>query len=92
MRVHNLVWDEQNLDHIAEHQVEWYEVEEAVYGLSIIRKGRGENRYFIYGQTESGLYLTVIADHEGGGWFYPVTAREMTFNERRAYREATGKK
>jgi len=92
MRVHSLIWDEENLEHIAGHQVEWHEVEEAAYGLSYIRKGRGEDRYYVYGQTDAGRYLTVIADHEGEGWFYPVTARDMTSNERRAYRKATGKK
>jgi len=92
MRVDHFEWDENNLEHIARHQVEWYEVEEAVCGLPITRKGRGENRYYIYGQTEAGRYLTVIADHEGEGWFYPVTARDMTSNERRAYRKAAGKK
>jgi len=92
MQIRNLIWDEDNLDHIAGHDVEWYEVEEVALGFSYIKKGRGENRYYIYGQTEAGRYLTVIADHEGGGWFYAVTARDMTSHERRAYRKAKGRK
>jgi hypothetical protein len=45
-----------------------------------------------YGQTELGRYLTVIADHEGEGWFFVVTARDMTSEERRGYRKNRSKK
>ena len=40
-------------------------------------------RYYALGQTLGGRYLFVVVDDEGGGWVYPVTARDMTRRERR---------
>ena len=37
----------------------------------------------VIGQTESGRYLTIILDDEGGGIWYPVTARPSNPSERR---------
>lgn len=87
MEICELIWDEFNVDHIAHHSVQWYEVEEVIQGRVRMKKGRGERRYYIYGQTESGRYLTIIADDKGHGAFYVVTARDMTRQERRFYRE-----
>ena len=92
MWISDLVWTDSNLERIARHGVEQHEVEEVVFGASFARKGRGEERYYVYGQTESGRYLTVIADHEGEGWFFVVTARDMTSEERRGYRKNRSKK
>jgi len=92
MWIADLIWTDSNLEHIARHQVEQREVEEAVLGAPFVRKGREDDRYYIYGQTEAGRYLTVIADHEGEGWFFIVTARDMTSEERRGYRKSRSRK
>ena len=86
MRVRDLVWDEWNVGHIAEHQVEWYEVEETVWDDPWFEKRRGRQRYHVYGQTKGGRYLFIVLDRATGDDFYVVTARDMDDRERRYYR------
>jgi uncharacterized DUF497 family protein len=92
MRVHNLVWDEQNLDHIADHQVEWYEVEETVWDDSWFENRRGRQRYHVYGQTDDGRYLFIVLDRTVNDDFYVVTARDMDDGERKYYRRVKRKR
>jgi len=89
MRIKRVRWDEQNLDHITRHQVEQDEVESVAFGPHHVRRGRQENRYELYGQTDEGRYLFIIIDREVKGVFYVVTAREMDVNEKRFYRRKT---
>jgi len=42
MRIEDLLWDAANIAHIARHQVEAYEVEEAIWGDPHVRRGRGK--------------------------------------------------
>lgn len=86
MEICELIWDDFNVNHIARHSVQWDEVEEVIQGKVRVKKGRGERRYYIYGQTDSGRYLTIIADDKGRGTFYVVTARDMTRQEKRFYK------
>ncbi|MBM4029889.1 MAG: BrnT family toxin [Planctomycetes bacterium] len=92
MWIEDLIWTDSNLEHIARHHVEQREVEEVMLSSPLARKGRGEDRYYFYGQTGAGRYLTVIADHEGEGWYYVVTVRDMTSEERRGYRKSRSRK
>jgi uncharacterized DUF497 family protein len=85
MRVDHFIWDEDNLEHIAGHQVKWYEVEEAVWGHAWFEKRRGRRRYHVYSQTDSGRYLFVVLDRKADNSFYVVTAREMDDGERKYY-------
>jgi uncharacterized protein len=90
MRIHQFVWPEDRIDHIARHGVEPEEVEEVCFGQALVQraKSEGENPvYYVLGQTDAGRYLfrVVIAFPDGNG--YPVTAREMTDKEKRRYRQ-----
>lgn len=82
-------------DHILEkiesrHGVAWQEAEEACYSeLRHIRRGRG-GLYKVFSRTEAGRYLLVVLVELGGGVWKVVTAREMTDQEQRLYRRATG--
>jgi hypothetical protein len=83
-------WSDERIDHIARHDVEPEEVEEACYGQPLILRGRSEGPnpvFYILGQTDAGRYLfcVVIQFPDGNG--YPVTARPMTIKEERRYRE-----
>ncbi len=91
MRITRIRWDEQSIQHVAGHKVELDEVESAVFGRRYERRGREENRYEIYGQTDEGRYLFIVLDHEGRGIFYVVTARDMEPSEKRLYRRVTRK-
>ncbi len=88
MRVRKLLWDEDRLDHIAEHSVEREEVEEACWGPYLILRGKGD-RYQLLGRTLGGRYLFVVLAHKGGGTFKVVTARDMSQSERRRFRRQT---
>ena len=83
-RIVGLIWDEWNEQHIARHGVEIYEVEEAIE--NIIYTNRSRDYLRVLAQTYGGRYLTIIIDHEGQGYWYTVTARDMTHSERRLLR------
>jgi len=85
MHFWNFDWDEDNIEHIAAHGVELEEVEEALAGKPLIRRGRA-SRYLAFGRTAAGRYLFVVVRDLGKGWCRVVTARDMTVAERRYYR------
>jgi len=53
--------------------------------LHLAHRG-GHNRYRVYGQTAAGRYLFVVLEGTGGGPFRPITARDVTESEKRAFR------
>jgi uncharacterized DUF497 family protein len=89
MRIERIIWPRDRVQHIARHGVTPSEVEEVCFGRpQVLRaKAQGKNPlYYVLGQTDAGrhLFCVVIAFPDGNG--YPVTAREMTRNEKRRYR------
>jgi hypothetical protein len=85
MRIDEFIWSQDRIEHIARHSVTPQEVEEVCFGKSFVlrAKSEGENPvYYVLGQTEAGR-----GDPIPGGNGYPVTAREMTTNEKRRYRK-----
>ena len=89
MRVHELLWPQDRIDHIARHNVRPDEVEEVFFGKPFVRraKSRGENPvYYVSGQTNAGRYLFCIVIQFPDGKGYPITARSMTNKEKRQYR------
>jgi len=90
MRIREIVWLEERIDHIARHGVTPEEVEEVCFGQSLVRRAKSEGANpvcYVLGQTEAGRYLfcVVIQFPDGNG--YPVTARSMTAKEKRRYRK-----
>jgi uncharacterized protein len=90
MRIHELVWPQERIDHIALHGVTAEEVEEVCFGQPLVQraKSEGENPvYYVLGQTDAGRYLfcVIISFPDGNG--YPVTARPMTNKEKRLFRK-----
>lgn len=90
-RIEALEIDEHILDKIeSRHGVAFAEVEEACHSESRhVRRGR-EGLYKLYGATEAGRYLLVVLANRGEGVFKIVTARDLTQQERRLYRQARG--
>ena len=89
--IEDVIWDGNNLEHIAHHGVRPAEVEEVLWDDPWFEKRRGRQRYQVFGQTDSGRYLLVILDREYNSIFYVVTARDMTETEKRHY-QRKGKK
>lgn len=85
MRIRDFIWDDDNLEHIARHGVEYWEVEEACSGRYLLLKAEKGKR-IILGQTISGRYLFVVLVQRAQGLVRVITARDMTQRERRRYR------
>ena len=85
MKVEGFLWDDDNVEHIARHDVYPFEVEEVFEARNYtyrVKGKRGDERFVALGQTLDGRYLTVV-------WalrerlVYVITARDSTQSERR---------
>ncbi len=93
--IHEVEWDEHNVDHVETHGVRWREAHEALTGWRPrvvkpnIRPAR-EPLYVCYGRSDSGRYVTVIFVYRLESQVArPITAWEMNDAERGIYgREA----
>jgi uncharacterized protein len=87
MKIENITWDEDTVDHISRNAVSPEEVEEVLFNDSDsprIMRGK-ENRYLAYGKTNAGRFLLVvliIANRKTR----IITARDMTDREKKFYR------
>ncbi len=84
-------WDEHNEAHIAEHDVDPYEAEEAATdpGAIIWREGSdrfGNRRYLCIGKTEEGRILFLVMDRKGERRWRVGSARSAGSGARKAYR------
>lgn len=90
LHIEELIWDEWNEQHVIEHGVEPYEVEEAVSDPSSrflrTRSAAEARRYIVLGLTEAGRYLFVVLEPFGRGRAYVVTARDMSDAEKRRFK------
>ena len=84
MRITSLLWDDDTVEHLAQHGVSPEEAEQACRIRPYTLRTRG-GRYLVLGHTDAGRYLTVIVAPLGGGQAKIITAREMTLLERRRY-------
>jgi len=84
--IRELEWDDNNTEHIAQHSVSPDEVEDVCFGLHINFPSR-DKRYVLYGQTSAGRYLKVVLKRLYGARFRPITAFEMTHEEKSHYRK-----
>jgi uncharacterized DUF497 family protein len=88
MMIHELIWNDDRIDHIARHGVEPFEAEEVCFGRALVlrAKSQGPNPvYYFLGQTYGNRYLfcVIIRFDDGNG--YVVTARDMTNREKSRY-------
>jgi uncharacterized protein len=88
MKVHEFIWPEDRVDHIAHHGVTPEEVEEACFGTAFVQRAKSQGKnpvYYVLGKTTAGRYLFCVVIQFPDGRRYPVTARPMTEKERRRY-------
>lgn len=90
MIIGELEWDDENVEHIARHNVSPQEVEDVCFGLHISER-QSNRRYVLSGQTAAGRYLNVVVERIGTGLFRPITAFEMSESYKRRYRRRVGK-
>ncbi len=63
MRIYELIWDSDRIEHIAQHNVTPNEVEEVCLGKPFVQwtKSQGNNPvYYVLGQTNEGWYLFCV--------------------------------
>jgi uncharacterized DUF497 family protein len=90
MKIADLIWSPDRIDHIAIHGVMANEVEEVCFGNPLVlrAKSTGANPlYYVLGQTEAGRYLFCVIIQFPEGKAYPVTARDMTEKEKRRFKQ-----
>ena len=86
MRIDDVEWTLDRVEHIARHGITHEEVEEVFVSTPFFKRGRGRV-YEAWGRTETGRYLLVIFRHLGHNRAWPITAREMDENEKRHLRK-----
>jgi len=90
MRIDELLWPRDRIEHIARHAVSPDEVEQVCFGQPLVQRAKsyGENPvYYVLGKTDAGRYLFSVVIQFPDGKGYPVTARPMTEKEKRRYRQ-----
>jgi hypothetical protein len=88
MKIWQLLWPRERIEHIARHGVSPQEVEQVCFGKAFVQrtKSMGQNPvYYVLGQTGAGRYLSCVVIQFPDGAGYPVTARPMTTKEKRSY-------
>jgi uncharacterized DUF497 family protein len=85
MRIDDLEWTDDRIEHIERHDITPEEVEEVFGSAPFFKRGRG-GVYEQWGQTDAGRYLLVIFRYLGHNRAWPITARDMDENEKRFFR------
>ncbi len=85
MEVYFFWWDEENIEHIADHGAEPYEAEEVIDHAMLVRKV-DQGKYIAFGQTDHGRYLIVVFAPKLNQRLRVVTTRDMTAAEKRRFR------
>jgi hypothetical protein len=84
--IDSLIWNDENITHIARHDVTPEEVNQACEG-DIVALESYENRYLVIGITIKTRFISVVLAPKGGGIYLPITARSSSRKERRVYQE-----
>ena len=80
-----LRWTTARVLHAARHGVDPEEADEVLYDEGAQLRRGSDGRFLLYGRTESGRPLLVVLEDEGGRVAAPVTARDLTREERRPF-------
>jgi hypothetical protein len=84
--VREIRWTEQSEDHIARHGVTPDEVEQALNGRPRLELSGPDDVTYWFSTTDAGRHLLIVLVDALDGRDYVATARDMTTNERRAFR------
>jgi len=88
--IHEIVWSEDRIEHIAARNISPDEFEEICFGHSLVLRTQSSGKnpvYHVLGQTADGYYLLCVVIRFPDGKGFPVTARPMTPKEERRYRK-----
>ncbi|MBI1869704.1 MAG: BrnT family toxin [Chlamydiae bacterium] len=86
MKIAEIVWDEDSVEHIARHGVVPEEVEAVCFShSSYLDKGR-TGRHYVTGQTHAGRYLFIVVGFLNRREVEIITARDMDEKEKYRYK------
>ena len=85
MKIGELQWDDENIEHIGSHGITPSEVEEVCFGLHISYPAR-YRRHLVYGKAYHGKHILVVLESLNGIMFRPKTSRPMSEGEKKNYR------
>ncbi len=88
MKINEIIWPDDRINHIARHNIIPEEVEEVCFGKPLVQrvKSQGDHPvYYVRGQTDAGRYLFCVVIQFPDGKGYPVTARLMTKKEKQSF-------
>jgi uncharacterized DUF497 family protein len=77
-------WDDENIEHIAQHHVETDEAEEVFDNKPLVLRSQAD-KYVAYGQSDEGRYLMVVFVRKSG-LIRVVTGRDLTEGEKKRLR------
>jgi uncharacterized protein len=80
------VWDDKNIEHIARHNVDPEEAEEAFLDPVRVRFGAHSGNLGIIGSTDEGRRLVVIYVKKEGDKYRVITARDANEDEKKQYK------
>src|SRR3989344_4758039 len=84
IRIERLIWNEDNVAHIAHHDVTPEEVESVCQGDFKVFKGHS-GRIAIVGPGAKGRILFIVVAPKGEGAYLPITARIADRKEKQLY-------
>lgn len=90
MEIHEFIWPQDRIEHIARHGVRPEEVEDVCFSDALVQrvKSSGENPvYYVLGQTAAGRYLFCVVIQFPDGKGFPVTARSMSRKEQQRFKQ-----
>lgn len=82
----SFIWDEENIEHIARHNVEPFEAEDALMDPQRVKFSAHSGNLGIIGATEDGRRLVVIYVKKVKGRIRVITARDATESEAKTYK------
>ena len=85
-------WDDGNLDHIANHDVDEFEFEEAATDPERVPFGAHSGNFGFIGKTDAGRLLVIIFERKSKRLWRAVTARDAKPPEKKSYRRLNRKK
>jgi uncharacterized DUF497 family protein len=90
LRIISLEWDTANITHVARHNINPDELEEAVFDHHGLWERGRTGRYYLLSRSLSGRYIFAVFEYLKNGLARPITARDMTVTEKRRYERRRG--
>lgn len=95
MKFIRLRWSKHRIQHIARHNVNPEEVEEAIFQdkFSFVQRREKSKKYpgsymiAVFGSTLEGRLLMILLLNIPSGYYVPITARDMDDTERKYYQK-----